>query len=197
MPNASRPVLQWWGNKVSLQSRVQASSPNCCTDIPGWVYRPSYSTPETHPVSLACWSSCPSACMAPCPPEASCAHVRSSRVPTGGRGVCAQPAALFLWGDPCVRWDRLSMMRWPWRAALLQRASGSFWQKYVHVVVSSLQIRSSNDLYTKTFLLVTKSALLGPTLQFSRSHFYFSTEPGQTFQLYYCGTAHEQQLLPK
>lgn len=80
------------------------------------------------------------------------------------------------------------MMCWPWQAALLQRASGSFRQKYVHVVVSSLQIRSSNDLYTKTFLLVTKFALLGPTLQFSRSHFYFSTEPGQTLQLYYCGT---------
>lgn len=147
----------WWGNRVSLRSHMWASSPSCCTDVPGWVFGPSYSTPETHPFSLACGSSCPSVCMAPCPLEASCAHVRSSEVPTGGRGVCSQPAVLFLWGDHRARWHSPSTMCWLWWANLYH-LSGSFWQKYVHVVVSFLQIRSRWWLVRKdSFLLVTKS----------------------------------------
>lgn len=46
-------------------------------------------------------------------------------------------------------------------------------------------------------MLVTKSALLEPTLQISWCHFHFNTEPGQPFQLCCCGTVREQQLLPK
>lgn len=150
MPNSSRPVLQWWGNRLSLRSRAQASSPNCCTFIPGWVFRPSYSMPETCPISLACWSSCPPVCMAPCPLKASCVHVGKSEVPTGRRGVCAQSAVLFLRVHHCTRWHGFSTMRWPWRTAFLEHLSGSFCQKYVHVVASSLWIWSSVDLYAKT-----------------------------------------------
>lgn len=51
---------------------------------------------------------------------------------------------------------------------------------------------------TQRLLFIShKITPLGPALQFSWSHFYFSTEPAQPLQLRYCGTAHEQQLLPK
>lgn len=50
---------------------------------------------------------------------------------------------------------------------------------------------------TQRLFISHKITPLGPALQFSWSHSYLSTEPGLPLQLCYCGTAHEQQLLPK